>query len=71
MTLPLQIFVYHSALIVGRGLGPAAENGTFSDFPKEKYEFIACGDAILQCKMTGGSKPPPYNTSSTINPKLA
>jgi hypothetical protein len=32
--------------------------GTIFGFSEGKYEFIACGDTILQCKMAGGYYPP-------------
>ena len=53
--------------IVERELAPAAENGTFSDFPKENRTIIACGDVILPCKITGRSKLPPYTKSETFS----
>ena len=45
---------------VGRGHDPAAENGTFSDFPEENNWVIPCGDGIFRRKCPGGSMTLPY-----------
>ena len=42
------------------------EIGTISGLSKEYYELIACGNAVLCSKTTGGSKPPPYMDSRPV-----
>ena len=54
------------AVGVGRRLAPAAENGTFSDFPKGNHGLLCLRYGILFRKMPGGSLLPPYAVIATL-----
>ena len=55
-----QIGIYHADYTVGRGLAPAAENGTFSVFLKENMNLSPTAIPFCGAKWTAGDSQPPY-----------